>query len=71
MLSSRFVSRRFDFGCGVAPKTIRVGKGPEFIARSLDLRPYSNGVELDFSRQGKPTDIEFIESFNGKFREAC
>ena len=29
------------------------------------------GVVLDFSRQGKPTDNSFIESFNGKFRAEC
>ena len=45
--------------------------GPEFVSRSLDLWAYWNGVELDFSRPGKPTDNAFIESFNGKFREEC
>lgn len=30
-----------------------------------------NGVKLDFSRPGKPTDNCFVESFNGKFREEC
>jgi putative transposase len=28
-------------------------------------------VELDFSRDGKPTDNSFIEAFNGRFREEC
>jgi transposase InsO family protein len=32
---------------------------------------YQRGVELDFSRPGKPTDNAFIESFNGKFRSEC
>ena len=32
---------------------------------------YLNGVELDFSRPGKPTDIAFIEAFNGRFRQEC
>jgi putative transposase len=31
----------------------------------------SRGVELDFSRPGKPTDNAFTESFNGKFRAEC
>jgi putative transposase len=53
------------------PKTIRVDNGPEFVSRSLDLWAYWNGVELDFSRPGKPTDNALIESFNGKFREEC
>jgi putative transposase len=54
-----------------APETIRVDNGPEFISRSLDLWAYWNGVKLDFSRPGKPTDNAFIESFNGKLRQEC
>ena len=53
------------------PQTIRVDNGPEFISRSLDLWAYSNGVKLDFSRPGKPTDNAFIESFNGRLRDEC
>ena len=52
-------------------RTIRVDNGPEFISRNLDLWAYMNGVTLDFSRPGKPTDNAFIESFNGKFRAEC
>ena len=32
---------------------------------------YTNGVTLDFSRPGKPTDNAFIEAFNGRFRVEC
>jgi len=53
------------------PETIRVDNGPEFISKSLDLWAFWNGVKLDFSRPGKPTDNAFIESFNGKFRQEC
>ncbi len=53
------------------PQTIRVDNGPEFISKSLDWWAYFNGVKLDFSRPGKPTDNAFIESFNGKFRQEC
>lgn len=53
------------------PRTIRVDNGPEFISRDLDLWAYLNGVTLDFSRPGKPTDNAFVESFNGKFRAEC
>ena len=53
------------------PQTIRVDNGPEFISRSLDLWAYFNGVKLDFSRPGKPTDNAFIESFNGRLRVEC
>ena len=51
------------------PKTIRVDNGPEFISKVLDQWAYLNGVELDFSRPGKPTDNAFIEAFNGRLRE--
>jgi putative transposase len=38
------------------PRTIRVDQGSEFISRDLDLWAYTNGVTMDFSRPGKPTD---------------
>jgi putative transposase len=53
------------------PSTIRVDQGSEFVSRELDLWAYLHGVELDFSRPGKPTDNAFIESLNGKFRAEC
>ncbi|MFN9770304.1 MAG: transposase [Planctomycetota bacterium] len=42
-----------------------------YISKSFGLRAYWNGVKLDFSRPGKPTDNAFIESFNGKSRVEC
>ena len=53
------------------PKTIRVDQGSEFVSRDLDLWAYANGVTLDFSRPGKPTDNAFIEAFNSKLRAEC
>ena len=53
------------------PKSVRIDQGPEFISKDLDLWAYAKGVELDFSRPGKPTDNAFIESLNGKFRAEC
>jgi len=53
------------------PKSIRVDQGPEFVSKDLGLWAYARGVELDFSRPGKPTDNAFIESLNGKFRVEC
>jgi len=55
----------------VVPKTIRVDNGPEFISRDLDFWAYTNGVTLDFSRPGKPTDISFVEALNCKVRAEC
>ena len=37
----------------------------------MDLWAYTNGVALDFSRRGEPTDNAAIESSNGRFREEC
>ena len=53
------------------PRAIRVDNGPEFISKALDRWAYENGVTLDFSRPGKPTDNGFVESFNGRFRDEC
>lgn len=50
------------------PAEIRPDNGPEFVSKDLDLWAWSNGVKLDFSRPGKPTDNAFIESFNASFR---
>lgn len=54
-----------------APCAIRVDNGPELISKALDRWAYENGVTLDFSRPGKPTDNAFVESFNGRFRDEC
>jgi putative transposase len=53
------------------PEKIQVDNGPEFVSKKLDQWAYLNGVELDFSRPGKPTDNALIEAFNGRFREEC
>lgn len=67
------VVRTLERVCGQVgyPKTIRVYQGSEFVSRDLDLWAYANGVTLDFSRPGKPTDNAFIEAFNSKFRSEC
>ncbi len=53
------------------PKSLRVDNGPEFAGRALDQWAYLSGVELDFSRPGKPTDNAYIEAFNGRLRAEC
>ncbi len=53
------------------PKSLRVDNGPEFASRALDQWAYLSGVELDFSRPGKPTDNAYIEAFNGRLRAEC
>jgi putative transposase len=53
------------------PERIAVDNGPEFVSKALDAWAYRNGVRLEFSRPGKPTDNAFAESFNGHFRAEC
>jgi len=53
------------------PATIKVDNGSEFISKVMDKWAYERGVELDFSRPGKPTDNAQVESFNGRFRQEC
>ncbi len=53
------------------PKRLFCDNGSEFSSRVLDLWAYQNGVKMDFSRPGKPTDNGHIESFNGTFRDEC
>lgn len=57
--------------CSQRPRVIQVDNGPEFISRALEARAYRNGVALDFSRPGKPTDNAPIESFNARVRAEC
>jgi putative transposase len=54
-----------------APSRIQVDNGPEFVSKVLDRWAYEHGVELAFSRPGKPTDNAHIEAFNGRLRQEC
>jgi putative transposase len=53
------------------PVTIKVDNGSEFISKVMDKWAYERGIELDFSRPGKPTDNARVESFNGRLRQEC
>jgi putative transposase len=53
------------------PKKLFCDNGTEFASRLLDLWAYHHRVQIDFSRPGKPTDHDHIESFNGTFRDEC
>ncbi len=54
-----------------APARIASDSGPEFVSKVLDAWAYRNGVQLEFSRPGKPTDNAFAGSFSGHFRAEC
>ena len=53
------------------PQMISVDNGTEFTSRAFDHWAYTNHVQLDFSRPGKPTDNATIESFNASVRREC
>jgi len=53
------------------PRSITVDHGTEFMSRALEDWAYRRGVQLDFTRPGKPTDNSHIESFNGRLRDEC
>ena len=54
-----------------APKMLFCDNGSEFTSQIMDLWAYQNGVRIDFSRPGKPTDNAYIETFNGTLRAEC
>ncbi len=53
------------------PKSITLDHGTEFTSKGVKAWAFYRGVELDFTRPGKPTDNGHIESFNGRFRDEC
>lgn len=53
------------------PQAIKTDNGSEFTSKAMDKWAYERGVELDFSRPGKPTDNARVESFNGRLRQEC
>ena len=52
-------------------KMLFCDNGSEFTSQIMDLWAYQNGVKIDFSRPGKPTDNAYIETFNGTLRAEC
>jgi len=56
---------------GIVPRRIQVDNGSEFISKDFHRWAYENKVVPDYSRPGKPTGNQFIESFNGLFRDEC
>ena len=42
-------------------KSLFCDNGSEFTSQAMDLWAYQNGIKIDFSRPGKPTDNVFVE----------
>ena len=64
------VLARPDLQCR-EPRAIAMDNGSEFTSKRPDQWAYLNGVELDFSRPGKPTDNAMIEALNSRLRAEC
>jgi putative transposase len=58
-------------GVGRPPRAITVDHETEFMSRALEDLAYRRGVQLDFTRPGKPMDKGHIESFSGRLRDEC
>lgn len=56
---------------GRMPRTLRTDNGPEFTSNALKIWAEKNGISINYTRPGKPTDNGHIESFNGRLREEC
>jgi putative transposase len=52
------------------PVHIVSDNGPEFTSKAMFLWAQQSGVKLHFIQPGKPTQNAFVESYNGKFRDA-
>ncbi len=53
------------------PRVIKTDNGSKFTSKAMDKWACEKGVEIDFSRPGKPTDNGQCESFNGRLRQEC
>ena len=53
------------------PKSITLDNGSEFTGRPLEIWAIRHGVQLCFTRPGRPVENGFIESFNGRLRDEC
>ena len=53
------------------PKALFCDHGSELTSQAMDLLVFHAGVQIDFSRPGKPTENAYVESFNGTLRSEC
>jgi putative transposase len=53
------------------PESITADNGSEFASRAMDAWSYQHGIRLEFIRPGRPVENGYIESFNGRLRDAC
>jgi putative transposase len=56
---------------GGSPQSITLDNGSEFAGRAMEAWAIQTGVQLCFTRPGRPVENGFIESFNGRLRDEC
>lgn len=73
LLSGRDVVQALDraLATRTRPRSITCNHGTEFTSKALEAWAHKRGVQLNFTRPGKPTDNGQIESFNGRRRDEC
>jgi putative transposase len=53
------------------PAAVRIDNGPEFTSRAFIAWVQSRGARHIPIQPGRPMQNDYIESFNGKFRDEC
>jgi transposase InsO family protein len=53
------------------PRVIRSDNGKEFTSKAMLSWAIERGVDLRLIEPGKPNQNAYVESFNGRFRDAC
>jgi putative transposase len=51
------------------PRQIRSDNGPEFVSRAVDQWAYEQGLQWHTIQPGRPMENDYVESFNGRFRD--
>lgn len=72
-IGGRQVARFLDYLAEVRglPMTLVSENGSEFTSKAMFFWARERSVRLYFIQPGKPTQNAFVESFNGRFRDAC
>jgi transposase InsO family protein len=53
------------------PRVIRTDSGKEFCGKAMVEWAHARGVDLRLIEPGKPNQIAYVESFNGRLRDEC
>jgi putative transposase len=54
-----------------APENVRSDNGPEFVAGAVKQWAGKAGIRINYIEPGSPWENGHVESFHGKFRDAC